>query len=76
MTVPEVMNSSPAVDAAIDPLQPVRNQDVQMIAAQALGHLRQLMLQRHTGWTVRDLRSLNSEINNRGRLAKSGRPRY
>jgi len=46
MTAPEVMNSSPAVDAAIDPPQPVRNQDVQMVAAQALDQLRQLMLQR------------------------------
>jgi hypothetical protein len=46
MTAPEVMNSSSAVDAAIDPPQPVRNQDLQMVAAQALDRLRQLTLQR------------------------------
>jgi hypothetical protein len=46
MTAPEVMNSSPAVDAAIDPAQPVRNQDLQMVVAQALIQLRQLTLQR------------------------------
>jgi hypothetical protein len=46
MTAPEVMHSSPAVDAAIDPPQPVRNQDLQMVVAQALDQLRQLTLQR------------------------------
>jgi len=44
MTAPEVMNSSPAVDAAIDPPQPVRNQDLQMVVAQALDQSRQLTL--------------------------------
>ena len=46
MTAPEVMNSSPAGDAAIDSPQSVRNRDVQMVAAQALDHLRQLSQQR------------------------------
>jgi len=46
MTGPEVMNSSPAVDAAIDPLLPTRNQDLQIVVAQARDQLRQLTLQR------------------------------
>jgi len=46
MTAPEVMNSSPTVDAALAPAQPVRNQNLQMIVEQALEQLRQLKLQR------------------------------
>ena len=46
MTAPEVRNSSPAVDAAIDPPQPARNQNLQMVVEQALDQLRQLTLQR------------------------------
>jgi hypothetical protein len=39
------MNSSPAVDAATDPLQPVRNQELQMVVERAVDQLRQLTLQ-------------------------------
>jgi len=46
MATPEVTNSSPAVDATIDPPQPVRNQNLQMVVEQALDQLRQLTLQR------------------------------
>ena len=46
MTAPEVMNSFPAVNAAIDSPQAVPNRDVQMVTAQALDYLRQLRLQR------------------------------
>ena len=46
MTAPEVTNSSPAVDAAIDPALPVRNQNLKMVVEQALDQLRQLTLQR------------------------------
>jgi hypothetical protein len=46
MTAPEVMNSSPTVDAAIDPPQPVRNQNLQMVVERALDQLRQLTRQR------------------------------
>jgi hypothetical protein len=42
----QVTNSSPGVDAAIEPLQPARNQDLRMVVAQALDQLRQLTLQR------------------------------
>ena len=45
MTAPEVRNSSPAVEAAIDP-PPVRNQNLQMVVERALDQLRQLTLQR------------------------------
>jgi len=47
MTAPEVTNSSPIVDAAIDSShQPVRNQNLQMVAEHARDQLRQLTLKR------------------------------
>ena len=46
MTAPEVMNSSPTVDAVMDPSRPVHNQSLQMVVEQAHDQLRQLTLQR------------------------------
>ena len=46
MTAPEVRNSSPAVYGAINPPQPVRNENLQMVVERALDQLRQLTLQR------------------------------
>lgn len=46
MTVPEVMNPSTTVGAATDPLQTMRNKNLQMIVERALDQLRQLTLQR------------------------------
>jgi hypothetical protein len=46
MAAPEVRNSSPALEAAIAPPQPVRNQNLQMVVERALDQLRQLTLQR------------------------------
>lgn len=47
MTGPEATNSSPAVDAAIDPRQPVCNQNLQMVVERAHDQLQRLTLQRH-----------------------------
>ena len=46
MTAPEVMNSSPTVDTAVDRSQPVGHQNLQMVVERALDQLRQLTRQR------------------------------
>jgi hypothetical protein len=46
MTTPEVTNSSPIVDGAIDSHQPVRNQNLQMVGEHVRDQLRQLTLKR------------------------------
>jgi hypothetical protein len=46
MTAPEVRNSSPTVDAAIDPSRPANSPSLQIIVEQAQDQLRQLTLQR------------------------------
>ena len=46
MTAPPVTNSSPTVDVATDPSQPVHDQSLRMIVERAQDQLRQLTLQR------------------------------
>ena len=46
MTVPEVMNCSPAVDATIVAPEPVRDENLQMVVERVQDQLRQLTLQR------------------------------
>ena len=46
MTDPEIMNSSPAVDDAIDPHHAMSNQNMQLVVERAQNQLRQFTLQR------------------------------